>query len=132
MRPRLFATVAVLAQLWAGTASAQQEARAKTVDEIVSMYRRGNADTKAVVSAAINGFIQGVLASSAYTELSGQPSVCAANAVIGPEFVIENMERQARRLPPLKTEPWQMVAFVAIREAFPCKGGPMLHDRGKP
>jgi hypothetical protein len=70
----------------------------KTADELLSMYRRGNAVTKTVAAYWVGGFIDGVVASSVHAEQNGKPVVCFTDAVVGPEFVIENMEKLASRL----------------------------------
>jgi Rap1a immunity proteins len=117
---RLFFALALLA---ASPATAQQEVRTQTTtaDELLSMYRSGNAATKTVAAYWVSGFIGGVMASSMHAEQNGKPVVCFTDAVVGQEFVIENMEKLVREQPDLKTTMWQFVAFTALREAFPCK-----------
>jgi hypothetical protein len=103
-------------------ATAQQEVRTlKTADGLLSLYRSGNAVAKTAAVYLVNGFIGGVMATSVHAEQNGKPVVCFTDAAVGQEFVIENMERLVREQPDLKTTMWQVVAFTALREAFPCK-----------
>jgi hypothetical protein len=93
-----------------------------TADELLTMYRSGNEANRTVAGYWINGFILGVMASSVNGGQDGKPIICPnPNVVIGQEFVVENMESLLRDRPYLKTIIWPLVAFTALREAFPCK-----------
>jgi hypothetical protein len=91
-----------------------------TADELLSMYR-SDAVKRTVAAYWVNGFISGVMASSVHAEQDGKPIICANNVTIGQEFVVENMVRMLKDRPDLKTTTWPLVAFTALREAFPCK-----------
>ena len=77
------------------TATAQQKVRTqtKTADELLSMYRSGNAVTKTVAAYWVNGFISGVMASSVHAEQNGKPVVAVG---AGPWLTANNQSWRAK------------------------------------
>jgi hypothetical protein len=103
----------------ASTAAAQ--AQQMTAAEFFNKHYRTGKTWKTITAYWVDGFIGGVMASSVHAEQDGKPIICVPDAVIGHEFVIQNMERAVKERPDRANTMWQFVAFTALREAFPCK-----------
>jgi hypothetical protein len=92
-----------------------------TADEFLTMYRKSTGDYKVSMEILVEGFIRGVTVSNAFSEGQRKAPIICTDAAIGSQFAIQNMERLIRARPDLKTKIWEIAAFEALREAFPCE-----------